>query len=93
MLLIYLKVERDSPNKQLLKEIIVQVMRVGINVAQVKAFMRVIRFAYAEQHESYFRTLVSEFAQKSFTDRMQEVPNYFETLGTALNILKNVITE
>lgn len=92
-MLIYLKVERDYTNKQLLSDIIFSLIRVGINVSQLKAFMRTIRFAYSDLHEKYFNTLVSEFAQKSFLDRMQEISNYFVTINMSLNILKKVIRE
>ena len=55
--------------------------------------MRTIRFGYADLHEAYFKSLVSDFAQKSFLDRMQEIPNYFMTISMSLNLLKKVIAE
>ena len=67
------------------------VLRVGASVSQIKALMRCMRYSYTEDYESNFKSLVSEFAQQGFKERMQDSKNYHESLTQTLKSIKEVL--
>ena len=85
-----MKVEMDQENKKLLKHLVFCILRVGVNVSQIKAFMRCFRFNYSDYHQNYLKTLVSEYAKNDFIEKMKDVKNYILTLSYALKILRDV---
>lgn len=92
-LILYMKVEMDLENKKLLKHLIFCILRVGVNVSQIKAFMRSFRFNYSDYHANYLKTLVSDFAMNDFVEKMRNVNNYVLTMSYALKILRDVLVK
>ncbi len=86
-----MKIELDKDNKKLLRDLIYSVLRVGVAVSHVKAFMRAFRYNYWESHEDYFRSLVSEFAKAKFIKKMSDPDNYYHSFLSSLYILKKVL--
>ena len=89
--MLYMKVEPDKHNKRRLRELVYAVLRVGVLVSHVKAFMRTFRYNFWESHESYFNSLVSEFARENFINNMKDPINYYHTFMCSLFILRNVL--
>lgn len=86
-----MKIELDPENKKLLKHLVFCVLRVGVNVSQMKAFIRCIRYSYWDYHQNYLKNLVSEFARSDLIEKLADVGNYFQTVIYALKILREVL--
>lgn len=88
-----MKIETDHDTKKLLKNLVAHVLKVGVNVSRMKAFMRCLRYDYWEYHSNYLNSLVSDFARADFISRMGNVTNYYTTLSYSLKILTDVLKQ
>jgi len=88
-----MKIELDQGNKKLLKHLVFCVLRVGVNVSQMKAFIRCIRFSYWDYHQNYIKNLVSEFARNDFIEKLADVSNYYQTVTYALKIIREILVK
>lgn len=86
-----MKIELDESSKRRLRDLVYSILRVGVSVSHIKAFMRAFRYNYWESHEDYFKSLVSEFAREKFIHQMSDPENYYHSFMSSLFILRKVL--
>ena len=94
-LLICLRKESEESVKSLVAGILSRILRININVSQLKCLLRTVRINYHTLHQSFFEELISSpMLRKTFTNHMLDLSSYSKSVQIIFKkIIMKVLTK
>ncbi len=84
--------------KELVANVLANILKIGVSVPQLKTLMRAARFNYHEIYPAAFQRLVPPLSRKDFIEGLMDLKSYYMTLkfvfGTIIQkVLERYIPE
>jgi len=87
-----LRKEKNEKIKGLIASIVAEILKISVNVAQLKTLLRTCRFLYSKVYPGVFEKLLHPVSRKNFEQSMVDLESYYYSLKYVFHhIIKEVL--